>query len=82
MEWYMSTERNKMGSAAVECLSGHTYADRPIAVYWGNERHRVLEILSRWRTPEALHYRVRTEGALRFILHYRSGEDAWVVERA
>ena len=67
---------------AVDCLSGYTYADRPIAVYWEGERHRVLEILSRWRTPEELGYGVRTEGDLSFILHYHLSEDIWQVERS
>jgi hypothetical protein len=76
----MCAEMNKMGSAAVECLSGHTYADRPIAVHWGGKRHRVVEILARRRTPGTLHYSVRTDGELSFILHYRIAEDDWAVE--
>jgi hypothetical protein len=68
--------------AAVECLSGHTYADRPIAVHWKGKRYHVLKILSRWRSPEELGYGVRTEGDLSFILHYHFSEDDWAVERS
>lgn len=69
-----------MASGSVECYSGHAYAHRPRAVHWDGERYEIRSVLSRWRTPEKLHYRVRTEGERGFILHYDLSADSWEVE--
>ncbi len=44
----------------VECLSSSAYPERPIALTWEGERLEIIAILSQWRTPEALRFRVRT----------------------
>ncbi|MEW6093950.1 MAG: hypothetical protein AB1531_08310 [Chloroflexota bacterium] len=43
----------------VECLSSSTYPERPIALTWEGERLEITTILSQWRTPEALWFRVQ-----------------------
>ena len=44
----------------VECLSSSAYPERPIALTWEGERLEITTILSQWRTPEALWFRVQT----------------------
>ena len=36
---------------AVECYSGATYAERPVAVQWQGQRLAVEQVLRSWRTP-------------------------------
>jgi hypothetical protein len=50
-----------MPPTQVECRSDSEYAERPLVVYWQGERLDVVEILSRWRTPDGKWFRVRTE---------------------
>ncbi len=55
----------------VECHSGFTYADRPIALTCAGQRLDIVSILSEWRTPEERHFKVRTSNKLEFELSYR-----------
>lgn len=61
----------------VECHSGHTYADRPTALYWQGDRLEVVEIEARWRIPGGRKFRVRTETGQRFELFYGEMFDEW-----
>ena len=63
----------------VECLSGHTYADRPIALWWQGERIDIARIDARWRIPGEHYFRVHTENDLLFELCYIEQEDAWTI---
>jgi hypothetical protein len=54
----------------VECRSDTEYAERPVALYWQEQRLEIIEILSRWRTPDSKYFRVRTEDGQRFELIY------------
>jgi hypothetical protein len=59
----------------VECHSGFTYADRPIALTWESQRLEIVAISARWRSPEARHFRVRTKNGQEFELTYRESDN-------
>jgi hypothetical protein len=65
----------------VECYSGSTYAERPMAFYWEGQRLEVERILARWRTPAASCFRVLTRGRQRiFELRYDESADTWHIQ--
>jgi hypothetical protein len=64
----------------VECRSDSVYPERPVAVTWNDMRHEVETILSRWRTPDGIFFRVRATDGLAFQLIYRFATDTWDVE--
>jgi hypothetical protein len=70
-----------MSGPAVECYSGHTYAQEPRAVIWEGRRQPVAEIEARWRTPTGPVFRVRTESGNRFELDYHESEDRWSITK-
>jgi hypothetical protein len=55
-------------SDIVECISGSTYAERPIALTWQGQRFSIAGILSQGRTPQAIFFRVRIEDGRVFEL--------------
>ena len=63
----------------VECLSGHTYAERPIALWWEGERLNIIEIVIRWRIPGGRRFRVQAENDRFFELRYCEQQDEWQV---
>ena len=63
----------------VECHSGFTYADRPIALTWEDQRLEISLILSRWRTPDRNYFRVRTTDSREFELAYNLATDEWQI---
>ena len=63
----------------VECHSGYTYAQRPTAVYWQDERLGIEEILDEWLSPNARHFKVITVNRLLFELSYREDSDQWKI---
>jgi hypothetical protein len=70
-------------SQTVECLSSSTYAERPLAFYWQGQRLEVEEILTRWRAPLAICFRVLTRGSQRvFELRYDESADTWLIQPA
>ncbi|MCR4407394.1 MAG: DUF6504 family protein [Anaerolineae bacterium] len=64
----------------VECYSGHTYAQRPRAFTWRGQRYQVEAVERTWRTPQGLHFRVRTPEDSVFELVYNEHEDVWFLE--
>ena len=36
----------------VECHSGFTYAERPVALTWEGQRLEITRILAEWHSPE------------------------------
>jgi hypothetical protein len=70
-----------MAAERVECYSGHTYAQEPRVVVWQEQRHPVVRIEQRWRTPEGPSFRVRTESGAVFGLSYDELQDRWTVNR-
>jgi len=65
----------------VECHSGFTYADRPVALTWEDQRLEILRILAEWRTPEQNRFRVRTSDGREFELAYSHATDEWQIEQ-
>jgi hypothetical protein len=55
---------------SVECYSGSTYGERPMALTWQGKRYTILEILSQGRTPMVKWFRVRTEAGDLFELSF------------
>lgn len=63
----------------VECLSGYTYADRPIAFISMGQKRRIKEILARWQIPGARRFRVRVDDDDTFELCYDEMRDEWQI---
>jgi hypothetical protein len=65
----------------VECLAGASYPGDPLALTWEGGRREVEAILSRWRGPEGLGFRVRARSSGGreeiFELVYDTHADAW-----
>lgn len=66
-------------SALVECHSGYTYGERPLALHWEGRRLEVRQVLARWRTPQGPCFRVRLEDDRCFDLSYQEASDQWKV---
>jgi intein/homing endonuclease len=64
----------------VECHSGFTYADRPVALAWEDQRLEIVEVLAGWRTPEKKLFRVRTNDGREFELAYNQATDEWQIK--
>ena len=65
----------------VECHSGFTYADTPVALTWEGQRLEIVQILAEWRTPEKKLFRVRTAGGMEFELAYSQATDEWQIDK-
>jgi hypothetical protein len=61
----------------VECYSGYTYAQEPRAVLWQGERLAVSDIISSFRAPEGLHFKVKLQNGAELQLVYDEGNDSW-----
>jgi len=57
----------------VECHSGYTYGERPVAFTWQGQRLMIANIISRGRTPQAKWFRVSTAGGQVFELSCLEG---------
>ncbi len=68
-----------MCSKKVEAHSGYTYGERPIALHWEGERMIVAAVVSRWRDPSGIGYRVRTEDDRIFDLYYDETSGEWSI---
>ena len=64
----------------VECYSGSWYAERPVAIYWQEQRVEIIKILNEWRIPEGRFFRVLTETQMIFDIIYSEGTDMWTIE--
>ena len=65
----------------VECHSGFTYADRPVALTWEGMRLEISQILAEWITPEEKHFRVRTSDSRVFELAYSQTAREWQIHQ-
>lgn len=68
-----------MAADKVECLSGQTYADRPIAIVWDGKRLPIQSIQARWRFPGGRRFRIKTEDEQSFNLNYHEDTDEWSI---
>ena len=64
----------------VECRSDSTYAERPLSITWEGNRYEVAEIVSRWRGPGEMGFRVKTTDGKAFDLTYREVPDEWLIQ--
>jgi hypothetical protein len=62
---------------SVECRSESSYPEKPVALTWEGGRREVDSILAQWRSPQGMHFRVRTTEGLVFELEYVIATDAW-----
>lgn len=63
----------------VECRSEHTYAQRPVAVWWQERRLAVEAVEDEWRTPRGPAFRLRCEEGLAFVVVFDEAGDCWEV---
>ena len=63
----------------VECHSGFTYAEKPVAFTWEGRRLEILAISAQWRSPQGRHFRVRTGNGQEFELSYREADNEWQI---
>jgi hypothetical protein len=68
---------NAGSTVAVECYSGHTFAERPTALIWKGRRHSIAKILNQWRSPNGPGFQVVTADGARFDLTYCETRDEW-----
>jgi hypothetical protein len=68
-------------AARVECFSGHTYAQRPMAFVWQDKRLEVSEVEAEWHTAEGKRFWVLTSAGGRFELCYLTAEDEWMIRQ-
>jgi hypothetical protein len=61
----------------VECHSGYTYAEKPIALQWEQQRLEISDILAEWRIPGGHCFRVKTRDNQTFELFYGELYDEW-----
>jgi len=64
----------------VECLSSSAYPERPLALTWDGQRLEVAAVLSQWRTPEALFFRVQTRDGRLFDLAFSLAGNSWQIQ--
>ncbi|MGD0877885.1 MAG: hypothetical protein ABSA01_07040 [Anaerolineales bacterium] len=64
----------------VECHSGFTYADKPVALQWENRRLEITGITSHWLSPQARHFRVCTSSGQEFELSYQEADNEWQIK--
>ncbi len=66
-----------MSGELVECHSGFTYAERPIALQWEGDRLEIEQIEDSWRIPGGRRFRVRVQDGRVFELFYGELYDEW-----
>ena len=66
----------------VECHSGYTYAERPVALRWEGQRLEIERVEAEWRIPGGKRFRVRTQDGRSFELFYGELYDEWRVNPA
>jgi hypothetical protein len=67
-------------SADVECYSGATYAERPVAVHRQGQRLVVEQVLRSWRTPAGPGFEVTVAGQRRLRLQLDEAVGFWDVQ--
>jgi len=66
-----------LGNELVECHSGFTYPERPLAINWFGERLEVERVEFELRIPEGKKFRVCTQDGRFFDLLYNEADDQW-----
>jgi hypothetical protein len=68
-----------MSEPLVECHSGYTYAQRPIALRWQGVRLLIQDVEAYWRIPDGPCFRIRTEDGQVFELFYSESSAEWQI---
>jgi hypothetical protein len=68
-------------SESVECHSGFTYAEKPVALTFLGRRLEVAEILAQGRTPQEKWFQVRTGDGRVFRLRYGEVSAEWQIQQ-
>ena len=68
-------------SESVECHSGFTYAEKPVALTFLGRRLEVAEILAQGRTPQEKWFQVRTSDGRVFRLAYGEVSGEWQIQQ-
>jgi hypothetical protein len=63
----------------VFCHSGYTYAQRPLAFLYHEERLEVDTVEAEWVLPEGRTFLVTTSDERRFKLFYEQTGDRWLI---
>ena len=63
----------------VECHSETEYCQRPIAIWWQDERLIISQILQEARVPDGKYFRVYTTDGKIFELFYKESLDQWKI---
>ena len=63
----------------VECHSGYTYAERPVALRWESQRLEIDRVEAEARIPGGRRFRVHTQDGRVFELQYEDLSDGWQV---
>jgi hypothetical protein len=61
----------------VECHAGYRGEEEPRAVWLGERRFQVVELLDRWLHPQHRYFKVRVDDGRRFILRHDTASGAW-----
>jgi hypothetical protein len=66
----------------VICYSSSSYARRPLAFIWKDQRKEITNVLDECRTPMGKQFTVRTGDGLVYLLLYLDESDTWrITER-
>lgn len=68
-----------MGDELVECHSGYTYAQRPVALVWQGIRLKIDAVMAEWQVPQGRRFLVMTQNQQQFELIYQESGDFWRV---
>lgn len=68
-----------LGDELVECRSGYTYPECPVAFFWLGDRLEVERIESEWRSPDGKGFRVQARNGQIFDLFYIELYDQWQI---
>ena len=63
----------------VECYSGYRGEEEPRALWLGERRIEVIELLDRWLSPEHRYFKVKGEDGDTYILRYDEIRHEWTL---
>lgn len=66
-------------SLRVECYAGYRGDQEPRALWFGERRLAVIELLDRWLHPEHRYYKVKVDDGRVLILRHDNRNDEWDV---
>lgn len=61
----------------VECYAGYRGEETPRALYLGERRIEVLEVLDRWLAPEHRYFKLRAGDGGIYIVRHDSSSERW-----